>query len=558
MAKRGQRQKLKVGRRSKQVNSPGEYSQLISGAAVHYQTGQVREAQQICFDILQQDPNQADALHLLGAIAYSQGQYERAIALYQQSLALNSANHELHNNIAVALVETGKIDEAIGHYRQALEINPSYAECHSNLGNTLRLQGKLSEAIACLQWALHLRPDYPEAHNNLGVAFQKQKKISEAIANYQRAIELRPDYAEAHKNLGMALLLSGEMKQGLAELEWRWQCGTFAQEKSVYAFEQPLWDGRDLQGRTILLYSEQGMGDAIQFIRYVPLVKQRCLPGFRRASGRIPKHERSSSASRSLSASAKAERRACGEESRHRRGGKVRVECQEPLLRVFGTVPGIDRLVERGTALPEFDVQASLMTLPHILGTTLDTIPAQIPYLRSDSPSEALKRLLAFPGSRQGTREETQKVGIVWRTNPASGTAEDRSCKLSDFLPLLELGGIAFYSLQKGEQVAEIAQLGRDNLIDLDAELQDFADTAAAMQQLDLIITVDTAVAHLAGALGKPVWVLLPFVPDWRWMLDREDSPWYPTMRLFRQSQAKDWSEVFVSVREALQLWMSQ
>ena len=519
-----------------QTPNPSAYNNLAVAL-------QAREKYELSLTYVRQaialQPNYVDAHYNLGRILRRMGKLEEAVGAYQQAIALKPNYPEAHYNLGNTLGELENWSEAIAHYQKAIELKPNYAKAHHNLGSVLRKQGnwkralmshqkaiafqpnypdayyniglifskreKLDSAIKYYQQAIALKPD-PEIYNNLAVTFQKQKKIPEAIANYQRAIALRPDYAEAHKNLGMALLLLGEMPRGLAELEWRWQCGTFAREKSTYAFKQPLWDGRDLQGRTILLYSEQGMGDAIQFIRYVPLVKQR--------------------------------------------GGQVIVECQKPLLRLFSKVPGIDGVVERGTPLPEFDVRASLMTLPHILGTTLDTIPAQIPYLWSELSEAALNSLL-----RTG---EKRKVGIVWGTKSGHPTAKDRSCKLSDFLPILEIEDIIFYSLQKGEQVAEIPLSDRENIVNLDEKLQDFADTAAAIAQLDLIVTVDTAVAHLAGALGKPTWVLLPFVPDWRWMLDREDTPWYPTMRLFRQSQAKDWSQVFVSVREALALWRSQ
>ena len=484
-----------------------------------------------------QQPNYVEAHYNLGNILRSMGKLEEAVGAYQQAIALKQNYVEAYYNLGNTLGELENWSEAIAQYQKAIALRPNYAKAHNKLGTVLRKQGNLERALISYQKAIAIKPNYsdayynlgitfgqqekfdtaikyyqqaialnpdPEIYNNLAVTFQKQRKITEAIANYQRAIELRSDYAEAHKNLGMALLLSGEMQQGLAELEWRWQCGTFAKEKSAYDLGKPLWDGGDLQGRKILLYSEQGMGDAIQFIRYVPLVKEK--------------------------------------------GASVIVECQKPLLRLFQTVPEIDRVVERGTELPEFDVQASLMTLPHILGTTLDNIPAQIPYLQGGAGET--------PAPREN--QETLKVGIVWGTKSGHPTAKDRSCKLSDFSPILEIKDITFYSLQKGEQVAEIAALRQDNLINLDEQLQDFADTAAAIAQLDLIITVDTAVAHLAGALGKATWVLLPFVPDWRWMLDNSDTPWYPTMRLFRQEKAKDWSEVFVSVRKALELWMSQ
>jgi len=514
--------------------NPSAYNNL---AVVLQEQGKYELSLKYTQQAIAQEPKYVEAHYNLGNLLRTMGKLEEAVGAYQQAIALKPNYPEAYYNLGNTLGEQENWSEAIAQYQKAIGLRPNYAKAHNNLGTVLRKQGNLERALISYQKAIALKPNYgdayynigiifseqekfdsaikyyqqaialkpdPEIYNNLAVTFQKQRKITEAIASYGQAIELRSDYAEAHKNLGMALLLSGEMQSGLAELEWRWQCATFAKEKSAYDFGKPLWDGGDLQGRTILLYSEQGMGDAIQFVRYVPLVKQK--------------------------------------------GAHAIVECQKPLLRLFTAVPEIDRVVERGTELPEFDVQASLMSLPHILGTTLDTIPAQIPYLQGGAGETPALR---------GT-ENKIKVGIVWGTKSGHPTAKDRSCKLSEFLPLLEMKDITFYSLQKGEQVAEIAPLGRDNLVNLDAQLQDFADTAAAIGQLDLIITVDTAVAHLAGALGKPTWVLLPFVPDWRWMLDREDTPWYPTVKLFRQSQAKDWSQVFVSVREALELWISQ
>ncbi len=314
---------------------------------VFREQGKLTEASGHFQQALALEPNQPKNHIGLGIVLYEQGKLDAAITHYQQALALQAHIPLVYKNLAIALQTQGKLELSLTYIRQAIALQPDYVEAYHNLGNILNLMGKLEEAVDAYQQALVLKPDYPEAHNNLAYTLKKLGKFSEALGHFQQALGQCPDDALVHNNLGMLLLLLGEMKQGFAECEWRWQCGTYAQEKkSIYAFKQPLWDGSLLEGRTILLYCEQGMGDAIQFIRYVPLVEQR--------------------------------------------GGKVIVECLKPLLRLFSTVPGLDRLVEKGTPRPEFDVQASLMTLPHILGTTLDTIPAQIPYLRSDSPSEAL------------------------------------------------------------------------------------------------------------------------------------------------------------------------
>ena len=317
---------------------------------------------------------------------------------------------------------------------------------------------------------------------------------TEALACYRQALVLAPNFPEAHENLGMILLLYGNLRTGFAEYEWRCQTKKYLRR----SFPYPLWDGSDLQGQKIILICDQGYGDAIQFIRYVPLITEL--------------------------------------------DGKIIVVCQEPLLRLFSTVAGIEQLIIE--AIVEFDVHAPLMSLPHLMGTTLDTIPAQIPYLTAPKP---------YPFILQSPAETYLKVGIVWAGSPGNQNDRNRSCNFSDFSSILKIPGIAFYSLQKG---SEITNLG--GVQDLSGKLNDFADTSAIIEQLDLVITVDTSVAHLAGALGKPVWVLLSFVADWRWMLEREDSPWYPTMRLFRQTQPGDWNGVFEKVAVALENWVSQ
>ncbi|HEY9876455.1 MAG TPA: hypothetical protein V6D12_23720 [Candidatus Obscuribacterales bacterium] len=265
-------------------------------------------------------------------------------------------------------------------------------------------------------------------------------------------------------------------------------------------FSQPVWDGSNLEGRTILLHAEQGFGDTIQFIRYAPLVA-----GYQ---------------------------------------GRVFVECYAPLIKLFKCIPGIEQLIIKGETLPEFDVHAPLMSLPGILGTTLETVPAEVPYLSPPIP----------PIQLEVPPETLLKVGIVWASKPNHPTTGRRSSPLSYFLNLQSISGVALYSLQKDPVAADMAQLQQAGLVqDLSDQLQDFIDTASAVSQLDLVISVDTAVAHLAGALGQKVWLLLSFIPDWRWMLGHEDSLWYPTMRLFRQESPGDWAGVFVRVAKALE-----
>ncbi len=427
-----------------------------------------------------------------------EGDRQQAILSYQQSLTLDPQDPNIHNNLGVTLKEQGHAAGAISHYRQSLHLQPQHADAHYNLANSLRDQGLLDLAINHYQQAVAHRPHHLDAWNNLGNTLKDQNRLQEAIACYQNALAINPDHASAHHNLGYVLLLLGDLQQGFAEYEWRWRVKNF---KPPRDFEQPLWDGTNLTGKTILLYAEQGFGDTIQFIRYAAQLAQQ--------------------------------------------GGRVIVECQASLLRLLQTAAGVDQWVSRGELLPEFDTHAPLLSLPYHLGTTLETIPSQVPYL-SPPASDAV---------RLRSRPDTQlKVGLVWAGSPTHRNDHNRSCGLAPLLELLQVSGVQFYSLQKGPRSADLAQqdLTSQHIDNLSEQLDDFADTAAAIAQLDLVISVDTAVAHLAGALAKPVWVLQSFAPDWRWMLDRSDSPWYPTMRLFRQQQPGDWAGVVAAVKAAL------
>jgi tetratricopeptide (TPR) repeat protein len=493
------------------------------------QSGQFNLAEKISKQIIEQDSTNIEAWKNLGNALYKQEKLDEALDCYQQALSLETNAPTLYYQLGLVLQKQGKLDEAIANYQQCIAFNPNQATAYYNLGYALQTQGKLDEAIDCYQQALTLEPNFVLAYQNLGATLHEKGEIHKAITCYERLLEIAPDYAEAyynlaclvqgiqleksiafysraieldpehikaHLNLSFILLLLGKYKEGFAEYEWRWR----RESTPPRHFPQPLWDGSNLEGRIILLHSEQGLGDTIQFIRYAPLVQAR--------------------------------------------GGRVLIECQQPLVRLLKTVAGIEKVVPLGTTLPEFDVHAPLLSLPHILGTTLETVPAQIPYLKP--PQHHSLRLDRPPGA-------CLQVGIVWAGNPDNRTDKTRSCSLNYFLALLNIPGIAFYSLQKGVQAGEIAHLPSDvSLQDLSGQLNDFADTAVVVTQLDLIITVDTAVAHLAGALGRPVWVLLSHWCDWRWIIDREDSPWYPTIRLFRQHQSGDWAGVFARVAEAL------
>ena len=439
-------------------------------------------------------PDLAETHNNLANIFRQQGKLTAAVASYRQALRLKPGYAEAHSNLGVALLEQGKLTEAVACHQQALCLKPDIAEAHSNLGMALVEQGKLTEAVACYEQTLRLRPDYAEAHNNLGVALAAQGRLTEAAACYKQALRLKPDYADAHLNLGYSWFFRGDLEAGWPEYEWRWKRRGFSQP----SFRQPLWDGSSLQGQTILLCAEQGLGDTLQFIRYAPLMKQH--------------------------------------------GATVIVQCQSPLVRLLATCVGIDRLVFEGTSLPPFDVQAPLLSLPRIIRTTMATIPANIPYVSVDPASRA-------HWQQQLSGVEGFKVGIAWQGNPDHTRDRRRSVPLRAFAPLAGVPGVRLVSLQKGPGREQLPDLG---VLDLANHLEDFADTATLMSNLDLVITVDTAVAHLAGAVGIPVWVALPLDPDWRWLLEREDTPWYPSMRLFRQSTWGDWAEVFERLTEAL------
>ncbi|MEG4628739.1 tetratricopeptide repeat protein [Microcoleus sp. AR_TQ3_B6] len=453
------------------------------------------------------NPHIPQTAYNLAKIFEEQGQVSEAIAHYEQALVAEPDFVPALINLAVALQEKGELLRAIELYRRALEIHPHSWEAYNNLATVLQEQGNLEEALEYYHKALELLPDFVEALNNLGRTFLEKGAVEDAIACYRRAIHLSPNHASAHLNLSLALLLVGDLENGLAEYEWRWEIKEFKTGHScviagagntVSAREYgPLWDGSELQGKTILLHAEQGLGDSLQFIRYAELVKNK--------------------------------------------GGRVIVVCDRQLHRLFGTVEGIDLLIVKGELQPEFDVQVPMLSLPYALGTKLETIPANTPYL--SPPAGAEFTLLP---------DRNLKVGIVWAGNPKHRKNKQRSCSLSQFLTLLDVSGVSFYSLQKELSEAERTLLDQRSIVDLSPHFGDFADTAAAIAQLDLVISVDTAVAHLAGALGKPVWILLAFSPDWRWLLEREDSPWYPSARLFRQHQRGDWEGVFARVAQAL------
>jgi tetratricopeptide (TPR) repeat protein len=361
-------------------------------------------------------------------------------------------------------------------------------------------QGRDNDAVDLIRAAIALNPDLPQADFNLGIALRNSRRFPEAVVAFQSAIAKKPDLAEAHFILGALLLSLGEFTQGWQEYGWRWQCKGFA--PGSRAFSQPRWDGRDPSNQTILVHTEQGLGDTIQFIRYANLLIQR--------------------------------------------QAKVIIGCDPALQRLLRSNFSSAVILDWEQPLPRLDFQCPMLDLPRFFDTTLETIPAAVPYLTASAPDSKRWR-------HRLQSDANMKVGLVWAGRSSHPNDRNRSMTLDLLAPLAEVKGVSFYSLQKTDPARPASNdTPRFPLIDLTNDLKDFADTAALIANLDLIISVDTSVAHLAGAMGKPVWTLLPFVADWRWLLDRQDTPWYPSMRLFRQPSARNWTETICRVADAL------
>jgi TPR repeat/Tetratricopeptide repeat len=438
--------------------------QTMETALVHHQAGRLGQAEALYRQILAQQPNHPQALLYLGLVAHQVGQRPSAIRLMRQAIALKPDWPEGWTNLGVALRDDGQYDEAIDAYRQALVLSP----------------------------------DRPHVYYNLGVALKESGKLDEAVAAYRQAVLLKSDLIDAHYGIALSQLLQGDFAQGWHGYELRWMCTNFTSPRRK--FWQPKWDGSDLAGKTILLHSEQGFGDTIQFIRYVPMVAER--------------------------------------------GGKVILVCPPELRRLLKDFSGVSQLVTWDESLPSFDLHCPLLSLPLAFGTLLETVPNSVPYITPDAREVQRWR------EKLASDPQRLKVGLVWAGGPHP---KGRSMSLAAFSPLSAIPGVSFYSLQTGDAAKE-ADNPPDGLklINDANELKDFADTAALIANLDLVISIDTAAAHLAGAMAKPVFNLLQFAADFRWLLDRQDSPWYPTMRMFRQSKLGDWDSIIQQVTTAL------
>jgi tetratricopeptide (TPR) repeat protein len=461
--------------------------------------GELRGAQAHLAEAAGLAPDEAVVQYNLGVVLQLLGRTEEAASAWRQATRLEPDYADAWFNLAKAFGDLDLVGEARIAYRRLLELAPEHAPARYNLGNLLHRAGRYADAVEALRRATAVAPDYAEAWANLALSLAKAGHMAEAIATSEHALALAPELVEAHWNFSQILLLAGRLRRGFEEYEWRWR----RPETPPRAFATPAWDGAPLDGRTILLYAEQGLGDTIQFVRYAPLVRAR--------------------------------------------GGRVVLEAHPELVWLLRGIDGVEQVIGRGDAPPAVDCQAPLMSLPRVFGTTLESIPADVPYLRPAAP----------PVPRWAARPSCPRIGLCWQGSPVNRYDRERSIPLPLLARLSGSPGISFVSLQKGAgeeqldglpEAAAIERLGPD----FDAGSDAFRDTVALLETLDLVITVDTALAHLAGALARPVWLLLPEPPDWRWLRGQPDSPWYPTMRLFRQPVAGDWASLIEALRRAL------
>jgi tetratricopeptide (TPR) repeat protein len=505
---------------------------LNLGVALEAQ-GRAQEAAEAYQASIKLEPKFAQAYLNLGNLLHRAGRLNESGGCFREAVKLAPNNGSAHNNLAAVLLEFGRAEEAEKHARLAVQLQPMNAVTHNTLAFALIEQRRFTEAEPFCHEARRLDPTLPEAHNNLGIVFQElglfeaserahrdalkarpayadaysnlalvlrmMNRVDEAIAAGQEAIRLNHDLADAHSNLSLALLLAGRYEEAWPEYEWRWKLSRFAKPPE---FDKPRWSGEPLEGRTLLVHAEQGLGDTIQFCRYLPMLADQ---------------------------------------------GPVYLLAPASLATLLRTLPGIAGVIAEGDEMPEFDFVCPLLSLPGIVGTTSETIPGEVPYLTADPDRVAFWREHVKP--LKGLR-----VGLVWAGGETLISDRRRSLKLAQLAKLAQVEGVDFISLQKGD-AAKQKSASSATLHDWTDELSDFADTAALIETLDLVVSVDTAVAHLAGALAKPVWLLNRFDTDWRWLLGRDDSPWYPTLRQFRQTKPGDWAGVLDRVAEELNVY---
>lgn len=478
------------------------------------------EAEPLLREVLGERPDCPDLLNSLGSALWEQGQPARSEPYFRQAHELRPNDVVILNNLGLAFWDQGRIAEASECYRRVLEIDPTMGNARMNLGVTLSDLGHFEEAMQHLSEAVRRDPGSADAVQNLGMTLGRLGDWNAAMACYDHALKLRPGYAEVHRNRAYAWLYMGDYERGWPEHEWRLKC----RRHGGASISRPGWKGEELGGRAIILHAEQGLGDTLMFIRYAELVKER--------------------------------------------GGMVFVLSHSPLLRIVARCRGVDLAFDGSTASPDCSVHAPLMSLPAILGTTLKTVPARIPYLESEPlvverwrnalaaelAAEAREASPAPWNAPFGRSNRPFLIGIAWQGSPGNPMDHWRSFPLAKFAALADIPGVRLVRLQCVDGLDQLRALdGRFRVIGLDTKRpRDFRDTAAIMSLVDLVITPDSSVAHLAGGLGIPVWLPLSTIGEWRWLLEREDSPWYPTMRIFRQTRLGDWDSVFGRMADAL------
>jgi tetratricopeptide (TPR) repeat protein len=502
-------------------------AETFASALSCQQRGEIVRAERDYRALLVQDPGHADALNNLGVLLNGAGRNVEALECFSSLAFIEAKSPRAEANLGATLRALGRRDEALAAYRRALAISPSYTVAHGNLGNLLYEMEQYPKAVehfaqaaqlsptsaeyrfmlakALLECQRHERaaaelasvivqePAHADAWGTFARVWAERHRMAEALLCFERGLEAKPDYAGLMYNRGLARLLAGDLPGGFADYERRFDVPDFPSKR--LKVKQPLWNGQPLPNHTLLLHAEQGLGDTLQFLRYLPEAAKRVQHAL-----------------------------------------LLIQETLTPLL-AAGTLPDNVVLLHEGQPLPHFDVVCPLLSLPHLFGTNLLSIPATVPYLYVDAArSQDWERRLA------GT---SLRVGLVWAGNPSHKNDANRSLDLAELQPLFALPGIRFFSLQFGPRSTDIVRLGlTEQLTDLAPHISNFADTAAALTELDLLVCVDTSSAHLAGALGLPVWLLVPWMPDWRWLLEREDSPWYPSLRILRQPRYRDWANV--------------
>ena len=450
--------------------------------------GQLAKARQIYEKVLAKQPTNFDALHLSGLIAAESRNPTLAVELIGKAIEVNPNNPEAHYNRGNSLKELKRVEDAIASYDEAIAIKPDHADAYSQRGVALKALNRVEEAIASYDKAIAIKPDFAVAYSNRGNALKALNRVEEAISSYDMAIAIKPDFAKAYWNKSLAFLGAGEFAQGWELYEWRWKKEDTGKNKRN--FLQPLWLGaEDIAGKTILLHAEQGLGDTIQFCRYAKLVKAL--------------------------------------------GARVILEVPKALLGLLSGLEGVDELIEKGKVLPAFDYHCPLLSLPLAFKTDLTNIPSPQPYLAA-APQKCEEW-----AQRLGVKDK-RRVGLAWSGGTIHINDNNRSLTLKQLLPHLP-DCCEYVSLQKEVREVDLQVLEASGIRHYEQELKDFTDTAALCELMDLVISVDTSVAHLAGAIGKTTWVLLPYAPDWRWLLDRDDSPWYESVKLYRQDESGTW-----------------